>query len=624
MIRAKTLQVIVPLALTVTFGFQLFRQWLTGLFYYLYEVTGATPGALIALTGVIFAVPFFAGVIQRRLGTRALVIVGGAIAGLRVIEQLNGEPALDFVVTSIGLAAFLLFLPIMFNTLRASDQDRHFAPALLVGLSLDTALKGAFGTVDLSWIPGVVPLVIVIGLAALQVWLLLRFDRSAVAATQVATWPLIAIGPFFFLQAQFFQNIGHITTVTGFSQPLAFELIILGNGLGLLMASFVYERLPRRAWTWMAAVGLLLIVTVLPLSGDALAPLEVLAGQVAASIGLAVITQGRGARSTALVFGVGGVLMLLLIIGYYIGHIFILPIPAWLFHPIAAIVILIAAAYAVLKSDGTTTPDRLDWTAGMSALALMIVPVIALLSWQDPIATTGQLPVRVMSYNLHSAFDVTGRLSLEGLAQTIEAEKADVIALQEVSRGWLIDGSVDMLTWLSQRLHMPFVWGPTADPLWGNAILSRYPIDDVQQYAMPNNDQIRPMRGYLVATVNAGDLPLTIIDTHLHHVGNGSDLRVTQVQALIDTWAKRPATVLLGDLNAWPDSPEMQLARTAGLIDSFAEAGTGDGFTWRSDAADRRIDYIYHSPDLIARDFAVNASPASDHRAVVVTLDRSR
>ena len=100
----------------------------------------------------------------------------------------------------------------------------------------------------------------------------------------------------------------------------------------------------------------------------------------------------------------------------------------------------------------------------------MLFPAMALLGWHDPTSTPGQLPIRIMSYNLHSGFDVTGRLNLEGIAQAIEAEQADVIGLQEVSRGWVLDGSVDMLTWLSQRLNLPYVWAPTADPLWGNAI----------------------------------------------------------------------------------------------------------------------------------------------------------
>jgi hypothetical protein len=39
-----------------------------------------------------------------------------------------------------------------------------------------------------------------------------------------------------------------------------------------------------------------------------------------------------------------------------------------------------------------------------------------------------------------------------------------------VSRGWVINGSVDMVQWLSQRLDMAYVFGPTEGALWGNAI----------------------------------------------------------------------------------------------------------------------------------------------------------
>jgi endonuclease/exonuclease/phosphatase family metal-dependent hydrolase len=226
-----------------------------------------------------------------------------------------------------------------------------------------------------------------------------------------------------------------------------------------------------------------------------------------------------------------------------------------------------------------------------------------------------------MSYNLHSGFDVQGRMDLEAIAQTIESEQADVIALQEVSRGWVVDTSADMLVWLSQRLNMPYVWGPTADALWGNAILSRYPIEQVQLHAMPNNEQIRPARGFIDATLNIGGQPLRVIATHLHHVEADGALRLPQVQALLEAWAQQPRTIVLGDLNARPDFHEMQLLREAGLIDAFTSSGaSGEGFTFRSDGLDRRIDYIYHSPDLIARDFHVNPSRASDHAAIAVTL----
>ena len=76
----------------------------------------------------------------------------------------------------------------------------------------------------------------------------------------------------------------------------------------------------------------------------------------------------------------------------------------------------------------------------------------------------------------------------------------------------------------------------------------------------------------------------------------------------------------MGDLNAQPSNAEIEALRAAGLIDSFTEAGQGDGFTFYSTRPDRRIDYVLHSPDLVATDFQVDPSTASDHRAVAVTL----
>ena len=615
----------------MTFGLQLLRVWIAGLFYYLNEVAHAEHAILVGVAVLVFAMTFFAGAVRRRLGARALLIIGGGVGVVRLIEQISQDPALDLIVASIGLALSLIFIPIMLETLRANEDDQHFATSIVLGLAIDTAIKGALGTLELSWTSGGLPLIVVALGVAVQLALLARYRVQATQGAGVS-WTLVAIGPFLFLEAQLFQNIGHVTTLTGFSQSLAFELIVLANAFSLIAVNAAHGRLPRRAWTWSLAVGLLLVVTTLPMitdvfvsqTGDPLAPLELLVGQVAVSIGLAIITQARGARSATSVIGVGLVIMFVLLVGYYVGHVIKLPIAHWMFQPLAAMMVLGAMTLAVLRFGETPTPDRLDWTPGLIGLGLMVLPVIALLSWQEPSTTTGHLPIRIMSYNLHSGFDVTGRFDLEGVAQAIEAEQADVIGLQEVSRGWVLDGSIDMLTWLSQRLKLPYVWGPTADPLWGNAILSRYPIKDVQNFAMPNNDVVRPARGYLVATIETGDLTLNLMVTHLHHIGEDSALRVPQVQAMLATWANRAATVLMGDLNATPAAPEMQLLRAAGLIDSFAAIGTGDGFTYASNRPAQRIDYIYHSADLAARDFHVNEGTASDHRGIAVTIARGR
>src|SRR4029453_2834154 len=75
---------------------------------------------------------------------------------------------------------------------------------------------------------------------------------------------------------------------------------------------------------------------------------------------------------------------------------------------------------------------------------------------------------------------------LEGLAREIEASGAEVVGLQEVSRGWYVNGSTDMLAWLPRRRGRPpppFAGAP--DRIWGNAVLSRYPILSAEVTPLP-------------------------------------------------------------------------------------------------------------------------------------------
>jgi endonuclease/exonuclease/phosphatase family metal-dependent hydrolase len=56
----------------------------------------------------------------------------------------------------------------------------------------------------------------------------------------------------------------------------------------------------------------------------------------------------------------------------------------------------------------------------------------------------------------------------------------------------------------------------------------------------------------------------------------------------------------------------------AGLVDAWTEAGHSEEFAWMA----RRIDWIFHTPDLIAREVSVVESRASDHLAVVAIIAR--
>ncbi len=187
-----------------------------------------------------------------------------------------------------------------------------------------------------------------------------------------------------------------------------------------------------------------------------------------------------------------------------------------------------------------------------------------------------------MTYNLHNGFDTAGWLGLEALARTIEQQDPDVVALQEVARGWVIDGSTDMVGWLSQRLQMEYVFAPTAGPLWGNAVLSRLPIKESQTHPLPTQDLLL-RRGYVRVVVDlGGGRTLDVIATHYHHLEDGSAVRVQESQAILDAWSGAPRTVFMGDLNAEPGSPEIEMLREAGLVEAVAQAGLSPGYTYDS------------------------------------------
>jgi endonuclease/exonuclease/phosphatase family metal-dependent hydrolase len=258
-------------------------------------------------------------------------------------------------------------------------------------------------------------------------------------------------------------------------------------------------------------------------------------------------------------------------------------------------------------------------------VVLLLAPTLFWLTAPDPVAAAPAPWVRVMSYNLHFGFDIRGWSDLEGIARAIEASGAEVVGLQEVSRGWYVNGSTDMLAWLQRRLRMPHArFAGASDEIWGNAVLSRYPIVASEVIQLPR-EGVPLRRNALAVELDLGaGRRLDVVVTHLHHVEGpeGARVRLAQLPPLLERVAGRPATVLLGDFNAEPGSAEIALVRGAGLTDAFV-AGAGrpaDERTWPSDRPDRHIDYIWLSGDLTASGFAAAPGRASDHRGVAVTV----
>lgn len=264
-------------------------------------------------------------------------------------------------------------------------------------------------------------------------------------------------------------------------------------------------------------------------------------------------------------------------------------------------------------------------TAVLTVLGLMAGTALPASS-ADP--SPRDRPLTVMSFNIHHGVGTDNLLNLQRVADVIRTEGVDVVGLQEVDRHWGDRSQfVDQAAWLAEELGMHVVYGANLDldPLqpgqprrqYGTAILSERPIRDWDNTYLPRYEG-HEQRGLLRARINVRGVWVTVYNTHLQH--DTASERVEQAQA-IDELIGEPteSVVLLGDLNARPDTPEIQTLVDE-LIDTWEEAGVGDGHTYPVEDPNARIDYVLTSRDVVTRTAAVVTTDASDHLPVKVDV----
>jgi endonuclease/exonuclease/phosphatase family metal-dependent hydrolase len=227
--------------------------------------------------------------------------------------------------------------------------------------------------------------------------------------------------------------------------------------------------------------------------------------------------------------------------------------------------------------------------------------------------------LRVVTYNVHGAVDGDGRLDPEGIARAVEAQRADVVLLQEVGRGSLPSGTTDVGVWLSRRLGMHLIWGPAGDSQFGNAILTSRRVRSSGTDRLPGGDWSR-IRGYVWARLDVAGSTVDVWSTHLEDAADQGRARRTEISALLKAWGEAPRTIIGGDMNSEPGSPEIgQLTDGTGLraasLDSEGMATTPKG---------AKIDWIFGTDDLMFSDVEVRPSAASDHYPVAATVRLGR
>ena len=249
------------------------------------------------------------------------------------------------------------------------------------------------------------------------------------------------------------------------------------------------------------------------------------------------------------------------------------------------------------------------------------------------------IPVRLVTFNVHHGVGGDRRHDLPRLAKVLAAAEADVVCLQEVDR-YFGDRSedVDQALLLSRALDMQLAWGPAIDEprpgddrrrQYGNALLSRLPVLVSDVHPLPGSGEPRSALRTLVE-LDGGALWVTT--THL--TTRSPTERAEQV-AMLRALHTAPMTtgVVVGDLNAAPDAPEL-----AALRATFADAWElaperedqtrwrfwhrDEGLTHPARSPHARIDQVWVTPGItVAGARVLDGAGASDHLPLVVDLE---
>ncbi|MEU8425320.1 endonuclease/exonuclease/phosphatase family protein [Micromonospora sp. NPDC048835] len=662
------------LALGVLLLIDVLRVWLPGIIT-IFGQAASTPAELMGAFALgWFVLAMAAPVVVRRVGARPVTVVAAvalAVARLALTAAPGGRTQLW--LATAGLLAGLVWLVGV-----ATETDRP-VPGLALGFAVNAALHAVLDTVDLIWrgdwvawlLSGIAVAVFLAGTARSgrrggaenapaspadgpadaadgpadaadgpadavcgpgggRAWLLA--GPALLLAGMVALSPALARTGMSYLfggdgvaRSPLFGLAPVPVAVAGFlcaalTRPprgpgRAYGPVALLGGAVLFALDRGDLLLPA---VLLAAVGLgaCLALTDDPLTDGALTddpltddPLTDDAGQPGGDTASAA-RRGYAVATGMLVFALGAV-------GYYSAY--------DLGYPNAAVPVVVAVLVAAVAVTARPVVDRLPLpfpplraAATVTALALL-APVLA---DEVPVASNRDGPperLTVVAYNIRMGFGLDGRFDLAGLAEVVVRQRPDVVLLSEVDRAWLLNGGHDTLDLLADRLAMPYVFGPAADSVWGDAVLSRWPVSDPRTLPLPAVGAPTGAQALAVTLDLSDGVRTAVVSTHLQPPpGAGPVVQARAVADFATGYAAGGPLVVAGDLNTEPGDEAFAAFANAGLVDALAAARPLA--TSPADDPRQQIDHIFVSPGLTPSNPVAPRSTASDHLPVAVTV----
>jgi len=222
--------------------------------------------------------------------------------------------------------------------------------------------------------------------------------------------------------------------------------------------------------------------------------------------------------------------------------------------------------------------------------------------------------IRILTYNIRNCIGMDGKTDFDRIADVINRINPHIVALQEVDSVTSRMNGIDVLQVLAEKTNMVHSYGPAIDfqgGKYGNGVLSREKPLKAEYIPLPGRQERRSL-----LMVEFKDY--IIYCTHLNNAFAGDRHGSVMIIDEEARNAEKPV-FLAGDINDTPGSRTLEL-----LSENWIQL-SGNEFTFRSDAPDICIDYIFglkhddFSYDIVRQE-VVNEPVASDHLPVFVDV----
>lgn len=620
MVPAKQLR-LVEAASVVLFFLQALRVTFSVLFGIIYDqVFAGSPNAWLAISVLLVLLALVAPASAPRTWSRRWLAGMAILAAVGRISLSVNDPTVRFWGSLVVLAAGGLYLTGILVAWRPM-----VLPAIVGALLIDQVLRAVGHTYDLSLQPFWLPIQ--------GAWSVLMVVVSAVLARQpgaggqhpsrLSVWAGLGLGGMLFMETSLLSLPNATARWSDTPYPLhALAILLITLVLLFPDVRFAFNRLaceqPVTRW-WMALLLPGLVMAGYGLNGPLAAAALLLAHGLGLGV-LACLVDGRARRQRS----TGGMLALgmgfLLLLNFFNAFAFTYPYSLPMMRGLGWVVYL-AAAIAALAGVGTQMPQPVPWKdlgSRMSvvwATAIVSLSVTTIAIWPKP-ALGHHEPesLRLATYNIHYGYDAAWHYNLDRMAEAIEAEGVDVIALQEVDTGRLTSYAVDNAYYLARRLGMNAAYLPTVEHLTGIALLYRGPSLAVEKKLVTS---LQEQTGVVRVDLELGDHTLS---AHGIWMGLSNEDTMRQIGEALEFIADRSPASFSGDFNAEPGSPVVEAILAAGFKDPFDLLGIEPAPpTSPAIAPHKRIDYVWVRGLIPTRAWVSNAQ-ASDHRMVVVEV----